>query len=94
MMDGIPGGQQKLDERRFRLEKAERQLLERCHRRAESVAAAVWHYDARRRLAAVRQQLEAQAANLASAAQLGCWQSAECWTAGQPAWTRFRRWRF
>jgi exodeoxyribonuclease VII large subunit len=67
MMDGIHRRQQKLDEQRFRLEKAERQLLERCHRRCENVAAAVRHYDARRRLAHVRQQLEAQVANLASA---------------------------
>src|SRR6266446_388837 len=67
-MDGIHRRQQKLDEQRFRLEKAERQLLERCHRRCENVSAAVRHYDARRRLANVRQQLEAQVANLASAA--------------------------
>ena len=67
MMDGIHRRQQKLDEQRFRLEKAERQLLERCHRRCENVAAAVRHYDARRRLAHVRQQLEAQVANLAAA---------------------------
>jgi len=64
MMDGIHRRQQKVDEQRYRLEKAERQLLERCHRRAESVSAAVRHYDARRRLASVRQQLEAQLANL------------------------------
>ncbi len=67
MMDGIHRRQQKLDEQCFRLEKAERQLLERCHRRSESVAAAVRHYDARRRLAAVRQSLESQVANLAAA---------------------------
>jgi exodeoxyribonuclease VII large subunit len=67
MMDGIHRRQQKLDEQRFRLEKAERQLLERCHRRCESVSAAVRHYDARRRLANVRQRLEAQIANLAAA---------------------------
>jgi exodeoxyribonuclease VII large subunit len=67
MMDGIHRRQQKLDEQRFRLEKAERQLLERCHRRSESVAAAGRHYDARRRLAAVRQSLESQVANLAAA---------------------------
>ncbi len=69
MMDGIHRRQQKLDEQRFRLEKAERQLLERCHRRSENVSSAVRHYDARRRLAAVRQQLEAQVANLAAAAR-------------------------
>ena len=67
MMDGIHRRQQKVDEQRFRLEKAERQLLERCHRRCENVSAAVRHYDARRRLAAVRQRLQAQVANLAAA---------------------------
>jgi exodeoxyribonuclease VII large subunit len=66
MMDGIHRRQQKLDEQRFRLEKAERQLLERCHRRCENVSATVRHYDARRRLAAIRQQLQAQVANLAA----------------------------
>ncbi|HEY1400383.1 MAG TPA: exodeoxyribonuclease VII large subunit, partial [Terriglobales bacterium] len=44
MMDGIHRRQQKLDEQRFLLEKAERQLLERCHRRCENVFAAVRHY--------------------------------------------------
>ncbi|MGB9206269.1 MAG: exodeoxyribonuclease VII large subunit [Terriglobales bacterium] len=67
MMDGIHRRQQKLDEQRFRLEKAERQLLERCHRRSENVSSAVRHYDARRRLAAVGQGLEARVANLAAA---------------------------
>jgi exodeoxyribonuclease VII large subunit len=66
MMDGIHRRQQKLDEQRFRLEKAERQLLERCHRRCENVSATVRHYDARRRLAAIRQQLQAQVANIAA----------------------------
>jgi exodeoxyribonuclease VII large subunit len=67
MMDGIHRRQQKLDEQRFRLEKAERQLLERFHRRCENVSTAVRHYDARRRFAAIRQQLAGQVANLASA---------------------------
>jgi exodeoxyribonuclease VII large subunit len=67
MMDGIHRRQQKLDEQRFRLEKAERQLLERCHRRCENVSATIRHYDARRRLSAIRQQLQAQVANLAAA---------------------------
>jgi exodeoxyribonuclease VII large subunit len=66
MMDGIHRRQQKVDEQRFRLEKAERQLLERCHRRCENVSATVRHYDARRRLAAIRQQLQAQVANIAA----------------------------
>jgi exodeoxyribonuclease VII large subunit len=68
MMDGIRRGQQRLDERAFRLEKAQRQLLERKHRRLET-AAAVRHYDARRRLSTIRQQLESFAANLATAAR-------------------------
>jgi exodeoxyribonuclease VII large subunit len=66
MMDGIHRRQQRLDEQRFRLEKAQRQLLERCHRRCEVVTAAVRHYDARRRLAGIRQRLDAQVANLAA----------------------------
>ena len=78
MMDAIHRAQQKLDERRFRLEKAERQLLERNRRRLETVSAAVRHYDARRRLAAVRQRLESGTANLAAAtrARLLAWGSA------------------
>jgi len=67
MMDSIHRGQQTLDDRRFRLEKAQRQFLERSRRRLETVSAAVRHYDARRRLAAVRQQLDAQTANLVAA---------------------------
>ena len=67
MMDGIRRGQQRLDEKRFRLEKAQRHLLERCHRRLETASAAVRHYDARRRLAAIRRQLESSVANLAAA---------------------------
>jgi exodeoxyribonuclease VII large subunit len=67
MMDGIHRRQQKLDDQRFRLEKAERQVLQIFQRRCEAVAAAVRHYDARRRLAAVRQQLDAQVTNLTAA---------------------------
>jgi len=67
MMDGIHRRQQRLDEQRFRLEKAQRQLLERCNRRCETVAVAVRHYDARRRLEAIRQQLTAQVSQLAAA---------------------------
>ncbi len=67
MMDGIHRGQQKLDERRFRLEKAQLRLLELRRRRVETVSAAVRHYDARRRLAAIRRQLETGVANLAAA---------------------------
>jgi exodeoxyribonuclease VII large subunit len=66
MMDGIHRRQQKLDEQRFRLEKAERQLLERWRRRSENLSAAVRHYDPRRRLAAMRQRVESQVASLAA----------------------------
>ncbi len=75
MMDGIHRRQQRVDEQRFRLEKAERQLLERWNRRCENVSAAVRHYDARRRLAAIRQQLTAQVSNLAAATQTRLLQS-------------------
>jgi exodeoxyribonuclease VII large subunit len=69
MMDGINRRQQRLDDFRFRMEKAERQLLERCHRRWEMASATVRHYDARRRLAALRQQLDAHTDTLASVAR-------------------------
>jgi exodeoxyribonuclease VII large subunit len=75
MMDGIHRRQQKSDELRFRLEKAERQLLERFHRRCEGINASVRHYDARRRLAAIRQGLAAQVANLAAATHTRLFQS-------------------
>ena len=88
MMDGIHRRQQKLDDQRFRLEKAERQLLQACHRRCETVSGAVRHYDARRRLAAVRQQLDAQLANLAAATHTRLIESRgtlERWTASLEA---------
>lgn len=67
MMDSIHRGQQRLDERRFRLERAERQILQRWQRRLEAASSVVVHYDARRRLAGVRQQLEAQTSHLVAA---------------------------
>jgi exodeoxyribonuclease VII large subunit len=67
MMDGIQRRHQKLDDKRFRLEKAQSQLLQGAHRRWETISAAIRHYDARRRLASVRQQLDAQVTNLAAA---------------------------
>jgi len=68
MMDGINRRQQRLDEVSFGLERAERQLLERCHRRWEIASATIRHYDARQRLSAIRQRLDSQTASLASAA--------------------------
>jgi exodeoxyribonuclease VII large subunit len=69
MMDGINRRQQKLDDLRFRLERGQRQIFERWRRRWEVASAAVRHYDARRRLAAVRQRLGADVASLAAAAR-------------------------
>ena len=69
MMDGINRRQQKLDDLRFRLERGQRQIFERWRRRWEVASAAVRHYDARRRLAAVRQRLDAEVASLAAAAR-------------------------
>jgi exodeoxyribonuclease VII large subunit len=67
MMDGINRRQQRLDEVSFGLERAERQLLERRHRRWEIASATIRHYDARQRLSAIRQRLDSQTASLASA---------------------------
>ena len=67
IMDHINRRQQKLDEASFRLERAERQLVERWRRRWEMASAAVRHYDARQRLASVRQRLDSLTAGLASA---------------------------
>src|SRR5437867_8385961 len=67
MMDGINRRQQRLDEGSFGLERSERHLLERCRRRWEIASAAVRHYDARRRLSAIRQRLDARVAAIASA---------------------------
>ncbi len=69
MMDGINRRQQRLDEVSFRLERAEGQLLERCHRRWEIASAAVRHYDVRQRLGAIRQRLDSETVSLASAAR-------------------------
>ncbi|HEX9112236.1 MAG TPA: exodeoxyribonuclease VII large subunit [Terriglobales bacterium] len=69
MMDGINRRQQKLDDQRFRLERGQRQIFERWRRRWEVASSAVRHYDARRRLAAVRQRLDAEVAGLAAAAR-------------------------
>src|SRR5262249_40370688 len=67
MKDVINRWQQRLDDLRFRLEKATRHSMERERRRWEPAAAAARHYDARRRLAVMRQSLERHTATLASA---------------------------
>jgi exodeoxyribonuclease VII large subunit len=54
MMDLIRQRQQKLDDLTYRLERAERQQLERMMRRWEIVSSAVRHYDLRLVLAGIR----------------------------------------
>ncbi len=67
MMDGINQRQQRLDDLRFRLEKAERRSIEQHRRRWEQASAAVRHYDARRVLAGTRQRLTTQTIGISSA---------------------------
>jgi exodeoxyribonuclease VII large subunit len=64
MMDGINQRQQRLDDLTFRLEKAERKLVEQHRRRWERASAAVRHYDARRVLAGIRRDLASHTATL------------------------------
>lgn len=67
MMDGINQRQQKLDDLRFRLETAERRLIEQHRRHWEQASAAVRHYDVRRVLAGIRSQLSSRDAAMAGA---------------------------
>jgi exodeoxyribonuclease VII large subunit len=67
MMEGINQRQQRLDDLRYRLEKSERKLIEKHHRRWEHVSAAVRHYDARRVLAGMRRDLASHATAITSA---------------------------
>lgn len=67
IMDGINQRQQRLDDLRFRLETAERKLIERNRRRWEHISAAVRHYDARRVLAGMQRDLASKAGAIASA---------------------------
>jgi exodeoxyribonuclease VII large subunit len=67
MMDAINQRQQRLDDLRYRLERAERQMLERNRRRFETAAAAVRHYDARRVLGGVRSELQAKVSAMGTA---------------------------
>ncbi len=69
MMDAINQRQQKLDDLNYRVERAERQLLEQHRRRWEVAAAAIRHYDARRVLAGIRTHLDAHVAAIAAAAR-------------------------
>ena len=67
MMEGINQRQQRLDDLLYRLEKAERKLIEQHRRKWEQVSAAVRHYDARRVLAGMRRDLASRTTAIASA---------------------------
>jgi exodeoxyribonuclease VII large subunit len=67
MMDLIRQRQQKLDDLTYRLERAERQQLERMMRRWEIVSSAVRHYDLRLVLAGIRKELDSGTSALVSA---------------------------
>ncbi len=62
MVDAINQRQQRLDDALYRLERAQRQVLEHHRRRWELAAAAVRHYDVRRMLGSARQELAAKIA--------------------------------
>jgi exodeoxyribonuclease VII large subunit len=67
MMEGINQCQQRLDDLRYRLENAERRLIEKHRRKWEQVSAAVRHYDARRVLAGMRRDLASRATAITAA---------------------------
>lgn len=67
VMDAVGRRQQKVDDLIYRLEIAERRVLEQQRRRWELAAAAVRHYDVVRRLAGIQQELDARTAALVGA---------------------------
>jgi exodeoxyribonuclease VII large subunit len=67
MMEEINKRQQRLDDLRFRMEKAQRKLIEKYRRSWEQVSAAVRHYDARRVLAGMRRDLVSHTTAITSA---------------------------
>ncbi len=66
IMDSLGRRQQRVDELVYRLESAEHRLLEQHRRRWETAAAAIRHYDVRRRLSAMHEQLEGRTVALLS----------------------------
>jgi exodeoxyribonuclease VII large subunit len=67
MMDGINQRQQRLDDLKFRLEKAEHRIIDQRRRRWEQASAAVRHYDVRRVLVGIRRELSSRNAAMAAA---------------------------
>jgi exodeoxyribonuclease VII large subunit len=66
MMQLIRQRQQKLDDLTYRLERAERQMLDQMRRRWETISAAVRHYDLRLVLSGMRKELDSGTAALAA----------------------------
>jgi exodeoxyribonuclease VII large subunit len=64
--DLINRRQQRLDDLKNRLDRAERQVLEQHRRRLETAAAVVRHYDVRRMLGGIRRELDSRIAALAA----------------------------
>jgi len=69
MVDVINRRQQRLDELKNRLDRSEGEILEQHRRRLETAAAAVRHYDVRRMLAGIHQELDSRLAALTAAAR-------------------------
>ena len=65
MNDAINRRQQKLDDLKNRIDRAERLILEKQYRRLEVAAAAVRHYDVRRMLNGIHKELDSRVAALA-----------------------------
>jgi exodeoxyribonuclease VII large subunit len=74
MMDSLGRRQQRVDELLYRLESAQRRILEQHRRRWETASAAVRHYDVRQRLAAMHEQLDSRSAALGAAFRALLWQ--------------------
>jgi exodeoxyribonuclease VII large subunit len=66
VMELINQRQQKLDDLTYRMERAQRQILEQMRRRWETLSAVVRHYDLRLALVSMRRQLEARTTALTS----------------------------
>ena len=71
--------QQKVDDLVFRLEKAERRIIEQQRRRWELAASVVRHYDVQRRLVAMYQQLDSRNAALVAAFRASLLQRRSRW---------------
>ena len=69
IMDLLHRRQQRLDDLVYHLAHAQRDVLERHRRRFENLSASVRHYDARRILQGIRQQLDTRTSGLNAAVQ-------------------------